>query len=121
MKISMTILFVLALAFSAFWIYSYLNPKVEVWDEIVGLELSEAYATYLERPPDNEGFVNVYTGDLFKIDRHLTASKEDLLDSMVQIYLWNEPKYTMRIWVGKTKRSDSEIINAIRYSNIIQF
>jgi hypothetical protein len=47
--------------------------------------------------------------------------KEFFTDSIVKVYTWDFLNHKKTIWIGKARKMESQIIDAIRYKNNVKF
>ena len=105
---------------SATWYFDVWHQPVEKVDKLIGQNYDYAYNKYFRSNPDNNYEVNIYK-NLTEFDSGILNQKEILTDSIVHVFTWNFKNHRETIWVGETKKMKSEIIDAIRYKNNVQF
>ncbi|MFD2099244.1 hypothetical protein [Flagellimonas iocasae] len=120
MKIFRTLVIALILGLVASWYFDIWHSPVETIDELIGTSYTFAEEEYFKESPQLYYDVNINHG-LPEFDSFLLNEKDRLKDSIVQVYTWKYINHKKTIWVGKTSESDSQIIDAIRYKNDVQF
>lgn len=113
------ILFVL-IAISLIRYLKIFNESVETLDRLIGKDYSYIQNNYYKVKPECYYKINI-NSDLNEFDCGILSKKEILTDSIIYVYTWHYCFYKETIWVGKTKRMNREIIDAIRYKNNVRF
>lgn len=96
------------------------HKQFETIDELVGRNYDYAHKVYFSTDPDIHYKVNI-NSDLNEFDGGILNEKDILTDSIVQVYTWDYPSHKKTIWVGETDRMKNQIIDAIWYSDDVQF
>jgi len=102
------------------WYFDFLNEPVETIDELVGHNYDYANKMYFESAPDKYYTINI-NNNLNEFDGGILNRKDILTDSIVYVYTWEFVNHKETIWVGKTEKLKSQIIDAIRYKNSVKF
>lgn len=120
MKKVIVLLTTITLGIGLAFYFDLFHKPVECIDALVGKDYNYAYNQYFEIPPNNQYIINV-NKSLNEFDGGILNKKKNLTDSIVYVYTWVYKNHKKTIWTGKTKRSNKEIIDAIRYKNSVQF
>ena len=100
--------------------YDILNKPVETIDELIGHNYDYAHKMYFQTDPDSWYEFNI-NGNLNEFDGKILSKKSTLADSIIYVFTWNYATHKKTIWVGRTEKMESQIIEAIRYSNNTPF
>lgn len=102
------------------WYFDIWHEPVEPINQLIGENYDYAHKTYFQTDPDKQYKVNV-NDDLNEFDGGILNKKEILTDSIVHVFTWDYTTHKKTIWVGQTEKLESQVIDAIRYSNKVQF
>jgi len=116
--IIISILVILGLA--SFWYFDVWHEPVERIDELIGKNYDYAHKVYFQTYPDQEYKINI-NDNLNEFNGGIYNKVKNLKDTIVYVYTWKSLNYKETIWVGKTDKLESEIIDAIRYKNSVVF
>ncbi len=111
---------IIVIGLTSTWYFDIWHDSVETIDELIGQNYDYAYKMYFRTDPDSHHEVNI-NNKLNEFDGGILSKKEILIDSIVNVYTWDFANHKMTIWVGKTKKMNSQIIAAIRYKDNIRF
>ncbi|PZX46320.1 hypothetical protein [Algoriphagus chordae] len=120
MKKLIVILTIIVIGLTATWYFDIWNEPVETIDELIGQNYDYAHKMYFRTDPDRNYTINV-NHNLNEFDGGILNEKKILTDSIVHVFTWDYPTHKMTIWVGQTEKMESQVIDAIRYSNNVQF
>lgn len=114
------ILVIAIIGLASTWYYDIWHKPVETIDNLIGKNFDYANKQYFKSEPDNRYRINM-NDHLNEFDGGIYDKKNKLIDSIVHVYTWTFINHKETIWVGKTRKIESEIIDAIRYKNDVQF
>jgi hypothetical protein len=120
MKKIKVILVILVIGLTVSWYFDIWSEPVETIDELIGQNYDYAHKKYFETDPDRHYIVNV-NDDLNEFDGGILNEKEILTDSIVHVFTWDYSTHNKTIWVGQTDKMESQVIDAIRYKDNVQF
>ncbi len=129
MKKIIVILSIIVTGLSVSWYIGFWNKPVEKINEFIGVEkINEligknydyAHKRYFQKVPDITYKLNV-NENLNEFDGGILNSKEILTDSIIHVFTWEYATHKKTIWVGQTEKMESQVIDAISYSNSVQF
>jgi len=97
------------------WYFDLLHEPVETVDELIGENYDYALTSYFRSEPSMSMKLNI-NNPLYGFQRGILSKKDIVRDSIVRQYTWTFlNNHKTIIWVGKTDKSDNEIIYALRY------
>ena len=114
------ILTIAIIGIASTWYFDIWHKPVETIDQLIGKNLDYANKLYYKTEPDNHYQIKI-NDNLNEFDGGIYDKKNKLNDSIVHVYTWTFMNHKETIWVGNTSTSKSEIIDAIRYKNSVQF
>lgn len=120
MKKLIVILTFIVIGLTASWYFDIWNKPVQTIDKLIGQNFDYAHKRYFQKDPDKQYSINI-NDNLSEIDGGILNEKEILTDSIVHVYTWDFTTHKKTIWVGQTEKMELQIIDAIRYSNKVQF
>jgi hypothetical protein len=120
MKKLIVILSIIIVGLTASWYFDFWHEPVETIDKLVGKNYDHAHKMYFQTDPDRQYKVNV-NENLNEFDGGILNKKEILTDSIVHVFTWDYTTHKKTIWVGRTEELESQVIDAIRYKNNVQF
>jgi len=120
MKKLIVILSIIIVGLTTSWYFDFWHEPVETIDELVGKSYDHAHKMYFQTDPDKQYKVNI-NENLNEFDGGILNTKEILTDSIVHVFTWDCTTHKKTIWVGRTEELESQVIDAIRYKNNIQF
>jgi len=120
MKKLLVILSIIVVGLTATWYFDIWHKPVETVDELIGQNYDYAHKTYFQTDPDRHYTVNI-NDNLNEFDGGILNEKEILTDSIVHVFTWDYTTHKKTIWVGQTEKMESQVIDAIRYSDNVQF
>ena len=120
MKKIIVILSVIIIGLTTAWYFDIWNKPVETIDELIGKNYDYAHKMYFQTDPDRQYKVNV-NHNLNEFDGGILNQKEILTDSIVHVFTWDYMTHKKTIWVGRTKKLESQVIDAIRYNKDVRF
>jgi len=120
MKKLIVILSILGLGLTASWYFDIWNEPVETIDELIGQNYDYAHKIYFQTDPHRQYKVNI-NNNLNEFDGGILNKKEILTDSIVHVFTWVYTTNKKTIWVGRTEKLESQVFDAVRYNNSVQF
>ena len=120
MKKLKVIFSIIVIGLTASWYFDIWNKPVETIDELIGHNYDYAHKMYFRTDHDRHYTVNV-NDNLNEFDGAILNKTENLSDSIVHVFTWDYTTHKKTIWVGQTEKMKMQIIDAIRYSNNVQF
>ena len=120
MKKLIIILSIIIIGLTASWYFDIWHESVETIDELIGKNYDHAHKMYFQTDPNRQYKVNV-NDNLNEFDGGILNKKEILADSIVHVFTWDYTTHKKTIWVGRTEKLESQVIDAIRYSNNVRF
>jgi hypothetical protein len=116
--VSIVVIFLLGIGLILY--FDLFHSSVETIEKLIGKDYTFARNNYFSREPDAHYICNV-NHITNEFDGGIFDSKEILTDSIVEVYTWNYFNHKKTIWVGKTMKSDEQVIDALRYKNSVRF
>lgn len=120
MKKLIIILSIIIIGLTVSWYFDIWNEPVRSIDELIGQNYDYAHKMYFQSDPDGYYTINV-NGSLNEFDGGILNKKETLTDTIVHVYTWEFMTHKKTIWIGRTENLESQVIDANRYSNSVQF
>ena len=120
MKKTIIILTIISIGLFSSWYFDIWNKSVEPIDELIGKNYDYAHKLYFKTDPDQHYKINI-NDQLNEFNGGVYNKKSIFTDSIINVYTWISFNHKQTIWVGKTKKSDNEIIDAIRHKNGVKF
>ncbi len=120
MKKLIVILSIIIVGLTASWYFDIWHEPFETIDQLIGKNYDYAHKMYFQTDPNRQYIVNV-NNNLNEFDSGILIKKEILTDSIVHVFTWDFTTHKKTIWVGRTKELESQVIDAIRYKNNVQF
>lgn len=120
MKKIAVIFSIVVVGLTAAWYFDIWHDPVETIDELIGQNYDYAHKKYFQTKPDRQYKLNV-NDNLNEFDGGILSEKENLTDSTVHVFTWDYTTHKKIIWVGQSKKMKNQVIDAIRYSNNVQF
>lgn len=120
MKKLLVFIIILVVGFTVSWYLDIWHKPVEQIEELIGQNYHDAHKIYFHIDPDKHYKLNI-NSDLNEFDGGILNKKEILTDSIIHVYTWNYTTHKKTIWVGKTKKMKTQIIDAMRISNDVEF
>jgi len=105
---------------TASWYFDIWHEPVEPISQLIGENYDYTHKIYFQTDPDKQYKLNV-NNNLNEFDGGILNKKEILTDSIVHVFTWDYTTNKKTIWVGQTEKLESQVIDAIRYSNKVQF
>jgi len=114
------ILSLIIVGLTSSWYFDIWHEPVEPVNELIGKNYDYAYKVYFQTEPDKQYKLNV-NDNLNEFDGGILNKKEILTDAIVHVFTWELMTHKKTIWVGQTEKLKSQVIDAIRYKNNVQF
>lgn len=118
--LSVSVLVLFLAGFGLTFYFDLFHSSDETIDKLIGKSYHYARNNYFNRESDGHYLLNV-NHITNEFDGGILDSKEILIDSIVEVYTWNYFNHKKTIWVGKTMKSDKQVIDALRYKNSVRF
>ena len=97
------------------------SSSVETIDILISKDFKYALENFYKIEP-TEKYTIKTTDDLNEFHRGAVTNKDCvILDPNIQVYTWKFDDYSETLWVAHTNESDSQIIDALRYDNNVNF
>ncbi len=96
------------------------DKSVSSIDNLIGKDLNYACEVHYKTKYQQHYRINI-NHRLHEFHGGILKKKNQLIDSIIDVYTWTFQNHKETIWIGKTTHRKNEIIDALWYENDVEF